>query len=806
MFSEIVVTAERAVTGSEADQSTLAQLLDGIDLAGAGEPEDRAYLAVLLDWLGMREQAMLALRLGGGEHGDGGARKRNLAGILASGRGDYERAYELFGRALADTGDGTSLRAKILANLAALSLLDGEVRAASAWLAQANDACGQLGDAATDVLLASTEFGIARVRNELPGMREAVARLNRATRARAKELGSDHPLALTAVASLAAAEFELAATEESVENQERAIAVLEVAAHRLAADLGADHPQTLACMENLCVADLRLALGSGRMDRSRRAARALESVSRHMAAAVGEGHPLARAAAANAASASLDREDGQVPDSGVDPAGEKLHQIPVTAFSELADNEVRNALSHELAQLTGNSTFTVVEFDADAANIFEVFRDKHGTPTAVRWEYPYVDGVLRTGEPDRWSDAMADPERFYLRVAPEFIVRTPDQLPSGLRNLLPGPREVPVHECVTPLRELLRAAMKADPLVLGYELAVIKRVPADQTGTEGLVLTGQPLFPPGATQGDFVRIHVTCEPTDDEGIVFAVVTREPRPGLPWQTRRLRPLQVQTAVVSPGSYALTAVLTRPGKVRFEGLPVPLGDSRRSWDYLNRLVPDRQTAQAPVHLVCLIEVCGGDDLLLQQRIYRLEELISMAQASGGPLRVSVIAYGAHGVAWMVEDKPPEVRAWAMSGDEAINALRGLVNRRVDEREYQGAAQLECALKLVRERLTSADGRPVIVTTGGRPAHPPGLDTEMQLIPCPDWVDGTSELGRLLGLPGIRFGAVRDPKYRGWIWEQLGQHAAATTDEAVDMESFAEGLGLRMATQTVPFPVIE
>ncbi len=307
-LSEIVMTAELAVTGSEAGRSTLARLLEGIDLAGAGAPQDSAYLAVLLDWLGMREQAMLILRPADGEHGDRGAAKRNLAGILASGHGDYERARVLFGRALEAAGDGTSLRAKILANLAALSLLTGEAESASAWLARGGDAGRELSDPATRVLVASTEFAIARVRNDLPRLREAVSQLNQATRARIAELGSDHPLSLTAVASLAAAEFELAAIEESVENQERAIAVLEIAAHRLAADLGADHPQALACLENLCVGDLRLALASGRTDRARRAASALKSVSRRTAAALGEDHPQARAAAANAVLVRLERQ------------------------------------------------------------------------------------------------------------------------------------------------------------------------------------------------------------------------------------------------------------------------------------------------------------------------------------------------------------------------------------------------------------------------------------------------------------------------------------------------------------------
>jgi hypothetical protein len=347
--------------------------------------------------------------------------------------------------------------------------------------------------------------------------------------------------------------------------------------------------------------------------------------------------------------------------------------------------------------------------------------------------------------------------------------------------------------------------MKESPLVRGYELVVIKRVPSGETGPERLVLAGHALFSPGDTQGSRVTIQVNVEPTDAEGTAFTVVTRESRPDLLRQAQRLGPLQVQTAAVPPGKYVLTAVLTRPGQVRFEGLPVPLGRSGRSWEDLQHLVPSQLTAQEPVHLVCLIEVCGGDDRL-QQRIFRLEELVVEAQVASRSLRVSVIAYGAHGVAWKMEDRPPEIRAWAASGHEAISALRGLVGRRVDQREYQRAAQLECALKLVREHLAPAGGWPVIVTAGGRPAHPPDLDTRRQLIPCPEWVSWIAELGRLRSLPGIRFGAFRDPNSSGEIWEWLGQDAVATIDDAVDMESFATDLGLRVPAQIVPFPVIE
>jgi hypothetical protein len=481
----------------------------------------------------------------------------------------------------------------------------------------------------------------------------------------------------------------------------------------------------------------------------------------------------------------------------------------IGADSAFFDQEVQDAISHELERLTGDAAFTVAEFAMDAATIFQVSRDEHGTPTAVTWRYSCEDGgrIVAEQESDPWSMTTGDPEQFYQQAAPKLMVCSGSLLPTGLRDLLPDPREVPTYKCVSPLRDLLRAAMKDSPLVLAYELAVLKRGPVGRSGAERPTLIGCPLFSPGDTRGLQVTVHVHIEPTGGEGTALAVVTREPRPDLPRQVRRMRPMQVQAAVVPAGYYLLTAVLTRPGQVRFQGEPqLPrFSDSNRSWDELERIMPAQLTARAAVHLVCLTELCGSDDRV-QQRIDRLEELVTEAQTDARPLHVSVVTYGAHGVAWKLDDRPPEIRVWAAPGDEAIKALRGLASRRVDNRDYQDAAQLECALQLLREHLVEADGRPVIVAAGGRAAHPPGLDTSRQLIPCPDWVDGKSELDWLCRLPGISFGALRDPKCREGIWERLGRDAVATVDDAVDMESFAEHLGLRVAVQTVPFPVIE
>ena len=196
-FSEILGMAERAVAGLDAvDEDRLTQLLDSIDLRGVGQPEDRAYLGVLLDWLGLRDQAMLTLRPNDSENTQFSVGMTNLAGMLESGHGEYEQAHDLFLRALSIAPDDTPLRVKILSNLAALSLLSGEVGAASRWLARARDASELFSNPAIDVLLASTEFGIGRSRGNLATMRGSISRLNEATRARIAELDSHHPLAL----------------------------------------------------------------------------------------------------------------------------------------------------------------------------------------------------------------------------------------------------------------------------------------------------------------------------------------------------------------------------------------------------------------------------------------------------------------------------------------------------------------------------------------------------------------------------------------------------------------------------------
>lgn len=462
-----------------------------------------------------------------------------------------------------------------------------------------------------------------------------------------------------------------------------------------------------------------------------------------------------------------------------------------------AEDEVHNALLDALAGLSGSSRFTVVEFGADDVTIVRVYRDENGTP---RPEYP---------RPEVRAAAMRSPEAFYRELHPAFVVRTPDELPGELTRFLPGltagPRPVPVYECRTPLKELVKAAVTVCPLVLKYELAVLEPL-----GDGRVELAGRPLFPVGAETGHETRIRVRCEATDGDGIAFAVVTREPRPDIAPRDRRLQPVQLQTAVVPPGSYQLTARLERPGRVTFHGIPGILGTSPPdrdelllAWEERRSRVPERLPRSEPVHLVCVVETSGGEQLLAD-RIEWLTKLVKEADSSARRLSVSVLAYGPHSVSWAVDEEPYRLLAWLTSGEAAVQALGGLADRTVDKRAYLEAAQLECVLEGLARNLPNCEGRQVLVTAGGRPPHPARMDTGTGIIPCPDRVDWTAQFDKLSAL-GTAFGAIRDPGRRAEVWHALGRDAAATGD-VVDIVDFAARLGLRETGQAAPFPFID
>lgn len=460
------------------------------------------------------------------------------------------------------------------------------------------------------------------------------------------------------------------------------------------------------------------------------------------------------------------------------------------------EDEVYRSLSEGIVRLSGKRKLTIVEFQAGGrALVWQVRRDANGTPEA---RHRPVETAARH-----------DLRRL---VDPAFIVCTGDGPLAGLPfPLLPATDQIPVHRCRAPLDRMLREAIRLSPLMAAYELALLDVAPAGHPNAGRLELTGQPLFPVGASYGDKAQVRVHIEPTGGDEVCLAVVTRDRQFDAPPKDQPFVPVQIQSAVVPPGTWELTAELTRPGRVAFHGLPADLSrpaalppeQLMSSWLAATRRIPEQLPKTEPIHLICLIEICGGSDLL-QLRIDRLVKLVSAADAALRQLAVTVVSYGPHSVTWAMEDEAALVRVWRVPAERAEQALQELALQRPDEREYLRAAQLECVLAWLAGYLSGREGRPVLVAAGGRPPHPHQMEPRTQIIPCPDRVRWKPQLDRLAEL-GTTFGALRDKRWQGDIWHALGQKVTATVDDPVDMPDFVAALGLHETGQAAPFPLV-
>jgi hypothetical protein len=496
--------------------------------------------------------------------------------------------------------------------------------------------------------------------------------------------------------------------------------------------------------------------------------------------------------------ASADPEEQ--PDAGqeheTEPGIAEEQGNEVTGDSEA----LRDALAAEIAGLgeSEDDEFRVASFAADGITVWRVARDENGTPAGRRSSL--------TTEP------VIDPADFYAsRLAPSLgqsrlliAVGTLDAGQAAVLRLLRAAKRAFVYDCQEPFEELLHQAIDSTPLTRWYDLVVLS-----ETADRRLRIDTQPLFQPGATSGDRTeRFTMRCGPADDRGTAFTVIAR--RSGseslLPDQSR---PVQAQSGVVPPGAYRVSALLSRPGSVEFDGLPGRLSADKRPLARLMRQVPERLRKPVPVHLVCLIEVSGGE-VQLRRRIDRLEQLITTA-ADGAEqeLAVSVISYGPHAVERGVREDPAAVRARATSPARAVRVLRGLAGRIAPAREYDRAAQTECALNELSGLLDgrpAGTGRPVVVTAGQRPPHPPRLDMRSEILPCHNRVDWRAMITRLRRVPGIRFGALCDPDAVGDIWRDLGRDAFGRLNSEGVIPGFAKDLGLLEGIQVVPFPLVE
>jgi hypothetical protein len=350
-----------------------------------------------------------------------------------------------------------------------------------------------------------------------------------------------------------------------------------------------------------------------------------------------------------------------------------------------------------------------------------------------------------------------------------------------------------------PLDEMLRRVIAAEPLTQWYELVTLRRT---QSGR--LILTGTQLFPPGTRRGERQSMTVRCEPSGEDGTVFAVVATE-------SVDQVRLVSLDSVNLAPGTYNLTAVLRRPGLVRFEGLPAKLREDHRSWLEIVAGVPEQFDLSQPAHLICVVEVSGTGQQV-SQRIELADQLIKHVTAgTEGRLKISLISYGPHAVGRSFAEEPIRVLTWAQDRTSALHEVNRMRDRGAAPIGYSRAAQLECVLARVIEELDRRDeddGRPVLVTIGSRPAFPHRLDAATEIIPCPERNDWRRSLRQLQeGYPGIAFGAISDHRLDQEIWPHLASGAFAPMNISIfDVQDFAERLGLLSKVEYIPLPLIE
>jgi hypothetical protein len=330
-----------------------------------------------------------------------------------------------------------------------------------------------------------------------------------------------------------------------------------------------------------------------------------------------------------------------------------------------------------------------------------------------------------------------------------------------------------------------------------YELVLLRR------GRSGrLELTAQQLFEPGAKRDDSQTFQVYCEPSGPAGTTFAVAARDrlSLSGL---------VTMVSAKVPPGPYTLTAVLRRPGSVAFEGLPVPPREDPRSWADVRGTVPERVGEFGSVHLIVAVEICGPKHQV-DAHLDRVGQLVrSVATGAEGPVRFSLLAYGAHPHDPKLDDDPVDVVAWE-AGDQAVLARLPMVAERARARpdRYTRAANIECMLEKIASLLQGdGDGRPVLVTVGSRRAFPAWGDRATETLPCPrhrDWRLFLQYLSE--DHPQMTFGSIYGGDLEAEEWLRLGADASADLI-ALDAWQFAAALRLlRPAAEHVPFPMVD
>ena len=452
-------------------------------------------------------------------------------------------------------------------------------------------------------------------------------------------------------------------------------------------------------------------------------------------------------------------------------------------------------LSARVAALDEHEALAVLELVPAGIVTWEVRRDRIGTPRFRQQPLVPWSSLVHDGLPD---EAEFGAVLGHGPGSPRVVIVQGDAGTRLAREVLGRLRaarpQAQVFRSTVPLSKLIGEAVASAPLTRWYELVVLR---LRRSGR--LDLTGHLLFPPEAQRGYQQQLTVQCEPSDEHGIVFAVVARQ-------DARQFELVSVNSARLAPGRYELTAELVQPGRVEFRGLPAVLHDDHRSWAELTVAIPERLPPSRAVHLICAVE-SSGPGRQVAERLSRIAQLIRHIGAGGrDQLRVSLASYGPHAVGRGSSQDAYSILSWAGSTEAALLALNWLRDHHVPERGYARAAQIECVLSDFAGQVDEHLGRPVIVTVGARPAFPASMD-HTEIIPCPrptpsDW---RRALARLRECPGIKFGAIQDYGLKDEMWCSLGRDALARLD-AVSMPEFATKLGLTNAVvQHLSFPLV-
>lgn len=459
---------------------------------------------------------------------------------------------------------------------------------------------------------------------------------------------------------------------------------------------------------------------------------------------------------------------------------------------------MRAALIKELAAgvaaLGQRDALTVADMATVGVIIWKIRRDPNGMPRCLYWRpVPWLslddNGALDV--PKLRQVAVPRNHSNVVLVCSSAEGSRAARAYATLKSDLPM---APAFICADSLEELLSQVLAHDRLTQFYELVVLRRSKSGRPE-----LAGWQLFPQGARRGDTCQFTIRCEASDEQGTAFAVVAVA-------SGRQFRLVSVKSVKLAPGGYTLTAELRQPGQVRFKGLREEFREDHRSWPELVASLPARLDLAPAAHLICMVEASGTDDQV-DDRLGRVEQLIQgMPSGPHAGQTVSLISYGPHSVERAVPEEPLQILTWAQNGKEALAEVDRLRERGAADIGYSRAAQVECVLTEVANRLTGREGRPVLVTVGSRPAFPPRRDPASEIIPCPARRDWRKALQRLRQYPGITFGAIRDHGTDDDIWKQLGSGALARVD-AMDAQSFAARLGLlSSAAEHVPFPLLE